>query len=88
MNHKALVGEDGRLYCPQCGHELIWDDTQDRGEVNEETGELEDDYTTIDYWHCNYCGVSIDVWQALEGQKGEFPFWQNKNTNNQNSNTQ
>lgn len=58
---KALSNDDGHLYCPQCGRELIWNDTQDRGEVDE-NGEPEDDYTTIDYWNCPYCGVHVEVW--------------------------
>lgn len=70
------VREDGNLYCPQCGHRLVWDDTQDRGDVDPVTQEPEPDYTTIDYWHCDHCGVSIEIWQALESDKNDYEFWQ------------
>ena len=66
------VRKDGKLYCPQCGEQIIWDDTQDRGDPDEP------DYTTIDYWHCVNCGVTIEIWQALEGDKEEYPYWSKK----------
>ena len=74
------VKEDCRLYCPQCGYELRWDDTVDRGDIAPD-GVPEDDYTTIDYWHCPNCGANIEIWQALESEKCLYPFWNNENDN-------
>ena len=65
----------GRFYCPTCGRELAWDSSEsqaDRGMVPD------DDTSSINYYHCQYCGASIEQFEANDEEKPIFPFWNDK----------
>ena len=70
--------KDGKIFCPQCATQMIWDTTEDRGEYHPETNTFEDDYTTIDYYRCPHCGMSVEMWQCLEGDKKNYDYWKDK----------
>lgn len=67
------LSENGMPFCFQCGHELSWDSSEPLGDRNGN----EDDFGTIDFYHCLYCGKDYKVCDLPVEEYNNYPFYDN-----------
>ena len=68
-----------KLLCHRCNHELIMDSQwmgSDVAAVPEEKACTEEDFT-VTLMHCNYCGLSYELYDVSKSEQSEYPYFNN-----------
>lgn len=59
------------MKCPICNHDLGWMSSENACDISEEYKGSE----VVNYYTCQHCGASIEVWECRDEDKKDYKYW-------------
>lgn len=59
----------------QCGHELIWDNSECAQDVDPT---ITDENSVYNFYHCPHCGAFFSMLDCNEEEKGNYDYWKER----------